>query len=112
MFQGCPKGTFKPLIGPRTCTPCPEYSTSMDGSTSPEHCVCQHGEFQIMSDQERKCQRYENEELVRLGKETVFYGRYTLSVIGILICYIQLLIHSYKRSFNYRKILSEKYTLT
>lgn len=72
MFQGCPKGTFKPLIGPRTCTPCPEYSTSMDGSTSPEHCVCQHGEFQIMSDQERKCQRYENEELVRLGKETNF----------------------------------------
>lgn len=72
MFQGCPKGTFKPLIGPRTCTPCPEYSTSMDGSTSPEHCVCQHGEFQIMSDQERKCQRYENEELVRLGKWTLY----------------------------------------
>lgn len=112
MFQGCPKGTFKPLIGPRTCTPCPKYSTSMDGSTSPEHCVCQHGEFQIMSDQERKCQRYENEELVRLGKETIFFGRYTLSVIGILIFYIQSLIHSYKRSFNYRKILSEKYTLT
>lgn len=85
MFSGCPRGTFKPLIGPMMCSPCPEYSTSMDGSTSLEHCVCQHGKFQIMSDQERKCQRYENEELVRLGKEIIFNGHYTPSVIGILI---------------------------
>ena len=75
----CPKGTFKSLIGNKGCTPCPEYSTSEAGSTSVDQCECQHGEFQIFSEQSRKCQRYENEELMRFGnpdhfKSLTFFG--------------------------------------
>ncbi|XP_061195263.1 vascular endothelial growth factor receptor 3-like [Saccostrea echinata] len=69
--EQCPEGSFKSFIGPAACTPCPQYSTSQIGSTSEEQCVCQYGEFKILSDQERKCQRYENEEFVRLGMEPV-----------------------------------------
>ena len=63
----CPRGTFKSLIGDKGCTPCPEYSTSKAGSTTVDQCECQHGEFQIFSEQSRKCQRFENEELMRFG---------------------------------------------
>jgi hypothetical protein len=66
----CPEGTYKSFIGPTPCQPCPQYSTSHNGSTAPEDCVCRHGEFTILSDQ-RKCQSYENEELVRLGNSWI-----------------------------------------
>nr|XP_022300947.1 receptor tyrosine-protein kinase erbB-4-like [Crassostrea virginica] len=67
--EKCPRGTFKSLIGDKGCTPCPEYSTSEAGSTTVDQCECQHGEFQIFSEQSRKCQRFENEELMRFDME-------------------------------------------
>ncbi|XP_062567891.1 platelet-derived growth factor receptor beta-like, partial [Saccostrea cucullata] len=67
--EQCPEGSFKSFVGQAPCTTCPQYSTSHRASTSADHCVCQYGEFKILSDQKRKCQRYENEEIVRLGME-------------------------------------------
>ena len=69
LFVACPPNTYKSHPGPLPCEDCPTFSQSRPGSNSSSDCVCIHGEFkQVTNRKYRKCQEFENEEEMKMGK--------------------------------------------